>query len=749
MVTAYERLIDRLHEHGSKVRTRGDRQAVAQCPSHEDRSPSLSVTRADGQTLLHCHAGCQVDDVLAALGMTRRDLFDNPRGARYDYLDAAGVHVLRTVSRTPDKTFRQSVKDRSVTPLYRLPEVVAAVAAGQRVHLVEGEKDVDNLVALAGVTATTAPQGAANFHLVDVEPLRGADVVAVVDRDAPGDKWAAVVAERVGPVAASLHFMRAKVGKDASDHLAAGLGIDKLEPYAPPADVEPEAEDVAHTSGFDATHPLWEARPVLATIRDHARASGVNPFAVLPVVLARVLGHVPSAVTLPPLGRAARGHASLNTFVALTAWSGGGKGLVSAAAAGAVDVMETFGAQVISAPLGSGEGIVEWFARRGDTKAGEEPVVLLPNAPVLDAPEVDHFGALVSRDGSTLASVLRTAWSGELLGTSNRAQNGNRLTVPAHTYRLALVLGVQPLRASRMLADAAGGTPQRFTWAPTEDATLPDRPVPAPPAVLWKPPRSWPDVDGAGLRPLTIEPDVSTELWRAHVARRRGLVRDDDGHANLVRLKLAAGLAILDGRTHVTGEDWQLSGVLAACSRSTLEHVRAALSEAGRRSNRAKAEAEADRASVLAERDLDRAEAHVLRRLAREPNGMTRGDLRRAAAGRDRENVDAALATLVDERQIVAEPFEYRGQPGTRYRLAPGVDNGRRGQAVDKHSTPITAGHSGGSVVDTTPTPHRENQASTPTEPPETTPPEPSAADTPKWAGWGELFAAETSGAQR
>ena len=492
-----------------------------------------------------------------------------------------------------------------------------------------------------------------------------------------------------------------------------------------PEVVEPYGADVAapEPGGFDAAHPLWDARPVLAVIREHARASGVNPFAVLPVALARVLGNVPPSVVLPPLGRAVRGHASLNTFTALTAWSGGGKGLVSAAASGAVDIGEPFGPLVVSAPLGSGEGIVEWFARRGDVKAGEDPVVFLPNAPILDAPEVDHFGALVSREGSTLASVLRTAWSGELLGTSNRAQNGNRLTVPAHTYRVALVLGVQPLRAGRMLADAAGGTPQRFAWAPTEDRTLPDHPVSPPKAVRWQAPLEWPDVDGAGLRPLALDPEVSDELWTSHVARRRGLVRDDDGHANLVRLKLAAGLAILDGRTVVNVEDWHLSGVLTACSRSTVEHVRAALADAGRRVNRARAEAEAERATVLAERvaerDLDRATEHVLRRLGRERDGMPGAELRRTAAGRDRTNIDAALAELVASGRVVTEQVEYRGQTGARYRLVEGVDSGTGGQEVDIPSTPKPAGRGGGQEVDRVPTPSPQASAThTPNETP-------------------------------
>lgn len=49
---------------------------LARCPAHADKSPSLSVTEAaDGRVLLHCHAGCETEDILAAIGLTLRDLF--------------------------------------------------------------------------------------------------------------------------------------------------------------------------------------------------------------------------------------------------------------------------------------------------------------------------------------------------------------------------------------------------------------------------------------------------------------------------------------------------------------------------------------------------------------------------------------------------------------------------------------------------------------------------------------------------
>ena len=41
---------------------------VARCPAHDDREPSLSIRRADGgKVLVRCHAGCDQQQVIAAL----------------------------------------------------------------------------------------------------------------------------------------------------------------------------------------------------------------------------------------------------------------------------------------------------------------------------------------------------------------------------------------------------------------------------------------------------------------------------------------------------------------------------------------------------------------------------------------------------------------------------------------------------------------------------------------------------------
>ena len=80
-----------------------DGQYMARCPAHEDKQASLSVSSGkDGRVLIKCQAGCSHKAVMAALGLSERDLFPaKPSGtpkrekphivATYAYKDAQGA----------------------------------------------------------------------------------------------------------------------------------------------------------------------------------------------------------------------------------------------------------------------------------------------------------------------------------------------------------------------------------------------------------------------------------------------------------------------------------------------------------------------------------------------------------------------------------------------------------------------------------------------------------------------------------
>lgn len=242
----------------------------ARCPAHPDRKASLSVSRGKDQPVVfHCHAGCDREDILAALNLTWADLSkprdpgDRPArdtpwmtcmrdretrlpvpghavAAEYGYHDLDGI-LVRGVSRCVQKCFRQWRPDptrpsgrRWTTKLddgtevgadlvYRLPELVAVVAErhpmkARNVWIVEGEKDADRLWSL-GFPASTNPQGGGGWKPEHGRWFAGADVMVVADRDESGRRHAADVVASVIDGARSVEVLQAAIGNDVSDHL--------------------------------------------------------------------------------------------------------------------------------------------------------------------------------------------------------------------------------------------------------------------------------------------------------------------------------------------------------------------------------------------------------------------------------------------------------------------------------------------------------------------------------------------------
>lgn len=157
--------------------------------------------------------------------------------ATYEYEGADGEPLFR-VNRFPGKKFSQQHREgdrwlsgrNGTAPIpYRLPELRAAIAAGDLIYLVEGERDADN-AAGEDVVATTVPGGAGKFSADLAAYFEGADVRIIPDRDKPGQEHAIDVADKLAGIAASVDILDVAAGKDLSDHLDAGHGIDDLMP---------------------------------------------------------------------------------------------------------------------------------------------------------------------------------------------------------------------------------------------------------------------------------------------------------------------------------------------------------------------------------------------------------------------------------------------------------------------------------------------------------------------------------------
>jgi putative DNA primase/helicase len=228
---------------------------LALCPSHDDHNPSLSIsTGDDGRVLLHCFAGCSLEQICAALGIDRHDLGvqDSVRApvrdsssattATYDYQDEQKA-LLYQVVRFQPKRFSQRRPDgksawiwnlnRVRRVLYRLPELIASDQASV-VFICEGEKDADRLRSL-GSTATTNAGGAGKWRNDYNDALRNRHVCILPDNDRVGREHANKIANSLRGIAATVRILDLpdlQDKGDVSDWLDAGGTIEELQRLA-------------------------------------------------------------------------------------------------------------------------------------------------------------------------------------------------------------------------------------------------------------------------------------------------------------------------------------------------------------------------------------------------------------------------------------------------------------------------------------------------------------------------------------
>ncbi len=420
-------------------------------------------------------------------------------------------------------------------------------------------------------------------------------------------------------------------------------------PIDEPTQPTQPAQD-AQPAPFNLPPEFWEARPALAHVRAAAWSRNRSPDAVLGSVLARVALLVPPSVRLPAIVGAT---ATVDVIFALIAPSGIGKS--SSATIGAELVPIDDDAVSTDVVVGSGEGLIESYLAMvdevgadGKTRSVKRQV---RRAVLAVADEGQVLAELGKRQGSTIMTTLRSGWSGATLGQAN-ASEATRRHLPAGAYRLAVLLALQPEHAVTLLGDAAGGTPQRFTWLSATDPSIPDVAPRWPGELTLRLPAM-----GDAFAGFTVADVIATEVVAEDRERVRGstFAVSLDGHATLLRLKVAALLAVLDGRTDVDVDDWRLAGQIGAVSRAVRQSiVEYNWQQSRQRDDAANAKA-ARREVVVADttaRDaLMRAARSVAAKAHKSPEDvLKRGDVMRAMASRDRQLVTSDA--VIDEAVV-------------------------------------------------------------------------------------------------
>lgn len=325
----------------------------------------------------------------------------------------------------------------------------------------------------------------------------------------------------------------------------------------------------------DIEADLWDKTVRLKHIAQAADSMGRNRLALLAVTLARVLAEVDPVVCLPGVQDGAIGsRAALNLGVALVGSSGQGKTAFSKNS----ELLLGRDQESIERKPSTGQGLIQAYL----TWDGDPPENRLIDDPrrIFIVDEIDTLGALGNDTGSTLLSEIRTMLTGGSTGSSNATKERQRM-LHAGTYNFQLVVGVQPARAAALLDGRDAGTPQRFIWVPVTDPKSALHPDDRPP---WPGSLDWNDAFLLGFElgePIVRYPEwLVKELkdydYKISLEEAHGGELSRHGHQNLLRLKVATGIAFLHESPVIEDLHVEITDmILTSSKRTQLECERA------------------------------------------------------------------------------------------------------------------------------------------------------------------------------
>ena len=248
-------------KHFQIIRRSRDR-AQCKCPAHPDKQASLTVSKGKRCTLLHCHAGCSLENILAAAGLEKKDTFYKSENremhwkryienrehrkieATYDYVSTVtGAYAFTKIrlegkkmlfGMLKDERFEYGLKGRNKKEFNAIfgsiPRIKEAIERNEPIFIPEGEKDVNTLIK-KGYAAFSC--GGANDWNKNVSELcKDADVIVLADNDEPGKAVAKRIYDDLKGIARSRKVIvpMPDVPKaDISDYFEAGHSKEEFE----------------------------------------------------------------------------------------------------------------------------------------------------------------------------------------------------------------------------------------------------------------------------------------------------------------------------------------------------------------------------------------------------------------------------------------------------------------------------------------------------------------------------------------
>ena len=129
-----------------------------------------------------------------------------------------------------------------------------------------------------------------------------------------------------------------------------------------------------------------------------------------------------------------------------------------------------------------------------------------------------------------------------------------------------------------------------------------------------------------------------------------------DGHLMLTRLKVAFGLALLEGRKDIGEGDWDIAGQLLTVSADVRIDMQGAVADSRRRQNTARAHEQAQRQVIVETRltgDRQTRVALAITRKLKRSGRATRSELRRACDHTIRPEFDPVFDVLLEKQVVI------------------------------------------------------------------------------------------------
>jgi hypothetical protein len=374
------------------------------------------------------------------------------------------------------------------------------------------------------------------------------------------------------------------------------------------------------TSSLNLPDEFWQARSYLTQVSDAAWSRYVNPDALWEAVKAFYAATVHPRIVLPLRG-------TCDYIALMVGGSGAGKTVAQRTA------LDLFGPDFhehprmkLGVPAGTGEGMVEFFIDRAD---GQQRQRFDGAGFYVD--EGKWLLDVNSRLGNTSVQAIKQAWSGQLTGSLAATAERSRWLQPG-AVRVGLLISIQPGVAAEFLRSdlTEGGFPQRLSMGWCHPNAVPDV-MPEHPGLLdvpmWTLEHWGTSYDPYAPRKLTYVPELMAHLEEV---RRDGLLGGGlhDGHATLATLKGAALLALMDDRTTVTMDDWELAQLDWAHTVAVRTHLLTTQEQGVRDSNEAAGRAMAARTLAAQDVFTERALHSLVSKLRSTPEGLDNREIK-------------------------------------------------------------------------------------------------------------------------